>query len=59
LLIADDDEHSGQEERWYSLGQTNQRRLLFTVFTIREKLIRVISTRDMTKREREEYRAHG
>jgi uncharacterized DUF497 family protein len=59
LVLADDDEHSAIEDRFYALGQTNAERLLFVVFTIRRRLIRVISARDMTKREREVYRTHG
>ena len=59
LVVADDDEHSETEGRFYVLGRTNGGRLLFLVFTIRRRLIRVISARDMTKREREVYRAHG
>jgi uncharacterized protein len=59
LVLADDDEHSATEERCYALGQTNRGRLLFLVFTIRRRLVRVISVRDMTKREREVYRSHG
>ena len=58
LVVADDEPHSAGEERFYSLGQTNGRRLLFVVFTIRATLVRVISARDMTKREREVYRSH-
>ena len=59
LVVADDDEHFEYEERYYALGQTNHSRLLFVVFTIRGTLIRVISARDMTKKEREVYRSHG
>ena len=58
LVVADDDAHSTTEDRFYALGQTNRARLLFAVFTIRRRLIRVISVRDMTKREREVYRLH-
>jgi uncharacterized DUF497 family protein len=58
LAVADDDAHTVVEERFYALGQTNRRRLLFLVFTIRRRLVRVISVRDMTKREREVYRSH-
>jgi hypothetical protein len=43
----------------YALGHTHRGRLLFAVFTIRRRRIRVISARDMTKREREIYRSHG
>jgi len=43
------------EPRLYALGQTDRGRFLFLVFTIREKLIRVISARDMSRREKKEY----
>jgi uncharacterized DUF497 family protein len=61
LVVAGDHEreHSIDEAFWFALGQTDQKRLLFVVFTVRSELIRVISARDMTKRERGEYRAHG
>ncbi|HEY3358084.1 MAG TPA: BrnT family toxin [Polyangia bacterium] len=59
LVVADDEEHSAREERFFVLGHTNRRRALFLVCTIRGELIRVISARDMTKKEREVYRAHG
>lgn len=55
LVVADDKKHSGIEKRWYLLGRTDSNRYLFIVFTIRKDLIRVISARDMTKRERETY----
>jgi uncharacterized protein len=57
LVIADDAEHSEHEDRLLALGQTTRGRLLFVAFTIRGDLIRVISVRDMTKAEREVYRA--
>ena len=60
LLVTDDEGHSSEEEeRFYALGCSNRQRLLFLVFTIRGALIRVISVRDMTKKEREVYRLHG
>jgi len=52
LLVADDDKHSQHEKRLYLLGQTDDGRMLFEVFTLRDKLIRVISARDMNKKER-------
>ena len=55
LIIADDVKHSQKEKRWFVLGRTELDRKLFIVFTIRNKLIRVISARDMTKKEREIY----
>ena len=59
LVVADDEAHSTHEERFYGLGHTHRGRLLFVVFTIRRRRIRVISARDMTKREREIYRSHA
>jgi len=55
LIVSDDAKHSVSERRWYLLGRTDQNRKLFIVFTIRENLIRVISARNMNKKEREIY----
>lgn len=55
LLTTVDLKHSDAEPRFYVLGQTDEKRPLFMVFTIREKLIRVISARSMTRQERKEY----
>ena len=43
------------EPRFYALGQTAARRLIFVVFTVRDELFRVISARDMTRRETRRY----
>jgi len=58
LIVAQDEPHSDKETRSYALGQTDQRRRLFVAFTVRRKLIRVISARDMSRREREAYDSH-
>lgn len=55
-VVAPDKEHSRHEVRYYALGKTNQGRLLFAVFTLRGKKIRIISARDMNKEERRWYR---
>lgn len=55
ILLFEDTKHSQSEARKYALGKTNDGRKLFVVFTIRRKLIRVISARDMSKRERGIY----
>ena len=55
LIIADDEKHSGSERRWFLLGRTDMNRKLFVVFTLRKYLIRVISARNMSKKERELY----
>ena len=55
LLVAPDVIHSQAEPRFYALGQTAAARQLFLVFTLRDTLIRVISARDMSRRERKVY----
>ena len=55
LVIADDAKHSEIEQRYWALGQTNSDRLLFLSFTVRDNKIRVISGRDMSRKEREIY----
>lgn len=57
LVVEADRIHSQSEERSYALGQTDAGRLLFVVFTIRGKLIRVVSARDMSRKERRIYRS--
>ena len=56
LVVHEDEAHSGAENRYYGLGKTNDDRHLFIVFTIRNKKVRVISARDMKRRERRFYR---
>lgn len=46
---------SEKEQRFQGLGQTKSGRKLFVAFTIRERKIRVISIRDMKKKERISY----
>ena len=55
ILLQDDVTHSQTEKRYYVLGRTDDFRELFIVFTIRNNLIRVISARDMSKKERQIY----
>jgi hypothetical protein len=57
LLLADDTAHSMQERRYYVLGQTDAGRELFVVFTMRGTRVRVISARDMNRKERRVYRS--
>lgn len=57
LIINFDKNHSKIEIRFYALGHTDLNRKLFIVFTIRNKKIRVISARDMSKKERKIYEA--
>lgn len=55
LLLYEDIKHSENEIRIYVLGKTDWERKLFLVFTIRNDLIRVISARDMNKKEQAIY----
>lgn len=59
IIVNADKAHSQSEKRWYLLGATDSRRLLYLVFTIRKDLIRVISARDMNKNERRIYNEKG
>jgi len=51
VLIQLDFKNSEEEQRYYALGKTDSNRYLFISFTIRGKSLRVISARDMNKRE--------
>jgi len=57
LLIVDDVKHSHDEVRYHALGRTIDNRLLHVTFTLRagETKVRVISARDMNRKERGLY----
>ena len=55
LVAGLDEEHSQKEARYHALGVTDAGRRLFVVFTVRQKEIRVISARDMNRRERKAF----
>ena len=55
ILVLEDPRHSLSEKRGAAFGKTDAERLLVVVFTKRKNLIRVISARDMNKKEREFY----
>jgi uncharacterized DUF497 family protein len=55
LVSLPDRAHSQVEPRFYALGQTDAARYLFIAFTVRNDLIRVISARDMSRRERKVF----
>ena len=58
LVAADSPGRSALEDRYYALGHTDAGRRLFVVFTIRRRLISVISARDMNRKERKIYGEH-
>jgi uncharacterized DUF497 family protein len=58
---AADARQSAQERRFQALGRTDGGRRLFVSFTLRDsgRAIRVISARDMSRRERTIYEAEA
>ena len=54
-FIAPDVKHSEQEDRFFALGRTDLDRYLFLVFTLRRHKIRIISARNMNRKERKIY----
>jgi uncharacterized DUF497 family protein len=57
LLLLEDSAHSQDEPRIHALGKTDAGRALHITFTLRQsdQLIRVISARDMHRKERTIY----
>lgn len=57
LLMTEDARHGGAEARFHALGRTETGRRLHVTFTLRERgtRIRVISARDMHRKERARY----
>ena len=55
LIILGDPKHSIAEKRFAAFGPTDIGRLLAAIFTRRGKLVRVISARDMNRKERKFY----
>lgn len=53
--IFKDTPHSGDEARYILVAGTKVGRVLFVVFTIRNKKIRVISARDLKRKERKKF----
>ena len=58
FLVSEDIKHSTKlEQRFQALGKTKTERKLFVTFTIRNDKIRIISVRDMNKKEEVTYEA--
>lgn len=55
LLAAGSGIPANSEVRYFALGRTDLGRLLTIVFTVRGPLLRVISARPMSRRERRSY----
>lgn len=54
-VILKDKLHSGEESRFILLGRTKKHRILCLVFTKRGKKIRIISARDINRKEVQLY----
>lgn len=54
-VIFKDILHSEKEDRFILIGKTKKKRLLYMVFTMRGKKVRIISSRDVNKREVQMY----
>ncbi|MCU0857763.1 MAG: BrnT family toxin [Pontiellaceae bacterium] len=55
LIILEDKAHSQNEARYAAYGVTDDGRRLIICFTVRKTKLRVISARDMHKKERQFY----
>ena len=55
LLINPDEKHSKKERRFQALGKTDRERRLFIVFVIRGGKVRIISARDQSRKEKNQY----
>ena len=58
LVVDDTVKYSEGENRFYALGRTDANRHLFVAFTVRTNNIRIISARDMSRKERNVYNSH-
>jgi uncharacterized protein len=50
-----DPDHSEDEERYFIIGESTQRRILIVSYTERENSTRLISAREVTRTERQTY----
>lgn len=59
LIILEDPKHSIAEDRFAAFGRTDAGRTLLIIATMRGARVRVISARDMNRRERRFYEEAG
>lgn len=55
IVLIEDEKHSVVERRYLIFGPTGAGRLLTAAFTLRERRIRIVSVRDMSRQERRRY----
>ena len=54
-FLQEDIKHSEKEKRFIAISTTNQNKILFSIFTLRNDKIRIVSTRIANKKERRLY----
>ena len=54
VLLIEDARHSQKEKRFIAIGKIEQK-LLFSIFTLRNSMIRIISVRKANNKERRRY----
>lgn len=54
-IVLRDVKHSQKEVRYILIGKTSERKLLFVVFNLRRRRIRIISARMANRKEKSEY----
>ena len=54
-IVIKDEKHSLKEIRYMIWGKTNAERKLTVFFTLRNKKVRIISARDMNRKEKNAY----
>ena len=54
-ITVPDPDHSNDEDRYITIGQSERRRFLMVSHTDRKDRIRIISARELTKMEHKEY----
>lgn len=55
VFLQEDIKHSAKEERFIAISKTGKNKMLFSIFTVRNTRIRIISTRIANKKERRLY----
>jgi uncharacterized protein len=54
-VAVPDPDHSFEEQRYIIVGSSHRNRLLIVAYTERGERIRIITARELTRREREAY----
>ena len=54
-ITVSDPDHSADEDRYITVGSSSRLRVLMVSHTEREERIRIISARELTRKERKQY----